>query len=216
VVEIEIKDLTMAQLKDVLELQENVYHQLQEKEVLETLSREEFTEIIKQGFIIGVYDGDNLVATRSMYIPDVSEDEHLANDTGIKDKNSVIYSEISFINPQYRGQNLQTTMGAHLIDKVRQDGRFKHCLTTVMPTNVPSLKDKFKLGFKIMATKLKYNGKRRHILRLDLEQPIQCSGDALKVAYDDIGWMMQNGDQYVGDHFDGNVIYYYKKQEDLI
>lgn len=211
---IEIKEIKMDQLKEILDLQEKVHDQLSDKEVLQTLTKEEFIEIINQGFVVGAFDGSHLVASRSMYIPKIDEEEHLADDAGIDDKSSVIYSEISFINSKYRGQNLQTQMGQALIEKVKTDSRFKHCLTTVMPTNIPSLKDKFKLGFKIMATNYKYNGKRRHILRLDLEQPIEVKGEALKIRYDNVGWMMENGSDYIGSEFDGAYIYYYKKQEE--
>lgn len=209
---IEIKEINIGQLEEMLNLQDKVHEQLSDKEVLQTLTKEEFIEIVEQGFIVGAFDGSHLVASRSMYIPKIDEEEHLADDAGIADKGSVIYSEISFINPEYRGQNLQTQMGRALVEKVKKDSRFKHCLTTVMPTNIPSLKDKFKLGFKIMATNYKYNGKRRHILRLDLEQPFEVKGEALKIRYDNVGWMMENGDDYIGSEFDGTYIYYYKKQ----
>lgn len=213
--EIEIRKLEMKEIEKVLKLQESVHRQLEDKEVLQTLTEEEFKEIFSQGFIVGVFDGEQLIASRSMFIPPVDEPEHLADDSGIQDKESVIYSEISFIEPVYRGQKLQTRMGEYLIDEVTRDGRFKYCLTTVMPTNAASLKDKFKLGFKIMATKYKYNGKRRHILRLDLHQELKVTGEAVKVRYNDVEWSMAHGDDYIGDRFDGEFLYYYQKTEDL-
>lgn len=209
----EIRKLRIEALDDVLKLQESVHSQLENKEVLQTLTKEEFTEIFNQGFIVGVFEGTELIASRSMFIPPVDEAEHLADDSGISDKESVIYSEISFIEPDYRGHKLQTRMGEYLIKLVKNDGRFKHCLTTVMPTNIPSLKDKLKLGFKIMATKYKYNGKRRHVLRLDLKQPLEIKGDGLKIRYDDIDWMMAHSGEYIGGSFDGTYIHYFKNME---
>lgn len=207
----DFKTLHLGDLPELLFLQKKVYESLEDKEVLQTLTEREFKEIIAQGFIIGTYDEGRLVASRSMYIPTPDEEEHLADDVGIEDKESVIYSEISFIAPSHRGKGLQTRMGRQLIEMVRADGRFQDVLTTVMPGNIPSLKDKFRLGFKIRKTTYKYNGKKRHVMHLNLWQPYVRSGEATRVHYTDIDWMLENGDDYVGNEFDGEYISYYRK-----
>jgi GNAT superfamily N-acetyltransferase len=207
----DFKMLHLGDLPELLSLQNIVYESLEDKEVLQTLTEREFKEIIAQGFIIGAVDDGKLVASRSMYVPTPDEEEHLADDVGIKDKKSVIYSEISFIAPSHRGEGLQTRMGRQLIEMVRADGRFQDVLTTVMPENVPSLKDKFRLGFKIRKTTYKYNGKKRHVMHLNLSQPYVRSGEATWVHYTDTDWMLENGDDYVGNAFDGEYISYYRK-----
>ncbi|MCG1009348.1 GNAT family N-acetyltransferase [Salinicoccus sp. ID82-1] len=207
----DFRTLHLGDLPELLELQKKVYDNLEDKEILQTLTREEFKLIIMQGFIIGVYEDGKLIGSRSMRVPSVKEKEHLADDIGIKEKQSVIYSEISFIDPEKRGRGLQTEMGRELIGMVRNDGRFDNLLTTVMPANVPSLKDKFRLGFKIRKTTYKYNGKKRHIMHMSLTKPFEPEGEPIKVHYRDTDWMEENGDAYIGNNFDGEHIYYYSK-----
>jgi|SRR5699024_7300111 len=207
----EFRNLDMNDLEEIIALQNAVYDSLEDKEVLETLTKEEFAEIIRQGYIIGVFKGDVLVATRSMYIPSADEPEHLADDAGIIDKDRVIYSEITFIDPASRGQGLQTEIGRELIRRVRESGDFDHILTTVMPGNVPSLKDKFKLGFKIVKTTYKYGGKKRHVMQLNLFDADVPTGEAENVHFQDTKWMLANSEAYIGDNLTGEYIIYYKK-----
>ncbi|GAB3061220.1 N-acetyltransferase [Salinicoccus sesuvii] len=207
----EFRILSPGDLSELLELQLKVYDALENKEVLQTLSESEFAQIIEQGFILGAYEAGRLVGSRSMYVPSVGEEGHLADDVGIKDKKSVIYSEITFIDPGKRGRGMQTAMGKELIEKVRKERRFENILTTVMPENIPSLKDKFRLGFKILKTTYKYNGKKRHIMHLGLNHPFEPKGQAEKIHFSDTDWMMTKGNTFIGSSFDGEHIYYYPK-----
>lgn len=207
----EVRKLTLEDLDGLMELQSLVYESLHDKMILETIDRREFTEMIGQDFIIGVYVEQKLKAVRAMYIPPPDDPGHLAEDAEIADRTQVIYSEISFIHPDYRGRGLQTKLGRRLIEKVQADGRFKHVLTTVLPTNIPSLKDKFRLGFKIVNTRIMYGGKYRHVLQLDLYDPLVPDGEKTMVDYQNIGWMLENGKDYIGFDFDGANIEYYLK-----
>lgn len=207
----EVRKLTLDDLNDLMKLQAHVYENLQDKMILETLDKPEFTAMIEQDFIIGAYDGQELIAVRAMYIPPLDDPDHLAEDGGITDRTQVIYSEISFIHPEYRGQGLQTKLGQQLIERVKSDSRFKYVLTTVLPTNIPSLKDKFRLGFKIVNTRIMYGGKYRHVLQLNLGGRIEASGEKKSVDYQNIEWMLENGENYIGFEFDGAYIDYYLK-----
>ena len=97
----EIRKLTTDDLNDIMKLQALVYDDLQDKMILETIDQPEFTEMIEHEFIIGVYENQELKAIRAMYIPPLDDPEHLAEDGGISDRTQVIYSEISFIHPDY-------------------------------------------------------------------------------------------------------------------
>ncbi|HIW38713.1 MAG TPA: GNAT family N-acetyltransferase [Candidatus Jeotgalicoccus stercoravium] len=202
--------LTKNDVDDMCLLQDSVYEFLEQKEVLQKLTREEFEKGVEQGYTAGVFVDGQLVALRTMYLPDVDEEEHLADDVGVPRERS-IYSEISLVHPSHRGQGLQTKMGEFLIDQVKNSGDFDYIFSTVMPTNLASLKDKFKLGFKIMRTRLKYNGKRRHILYLPLESELKADNEMIKVKYDNYDWMMNDGQNYIGWKLDGEFIEYYKK-----
>src|SRR5699024_9392971 len=110
-----LKYLTRNDLPEIMALQYMVYNMLEDKEVLQTLNEDEFAEIIDQGFIVGICDQHKLVGIRAMYIPPVDYEEHLADDAELTEKDKVIFSEISFIDPGYRGRRLQTKMGEELI-----------------------------------------------------------------------------------------------------
>lgn len=207
----EVRKLKLDDLNDVMALQSLVYEDLQDKMILETIDRPEFIEMIEQEFIIGVYIEQELKAIRAMYIPPLDDPEHLAEDGEITDRTEVIYSEISFIHPDCRGQGLQTKLGRQLIERVRADGRFKQIMTTVLPTNIPSLKDKFRLGFKIVNTRIMYGGKYRHVLQLNLNEPLEANGDKKTVDYKNIEWMLDDGKKHIGFDFDGENIDYYLK-----
>lgn len=197
-------------IDEMLVLQDSVYEFLEQKEVLQKLSSSEFEQGVEQGYTAGVFVDDQLVALRTMYIPHLDEDEHLADDVQVPRERS-IYSEISLVHPDHRGQGLQTKMGEFLIDQVRESGDFDYIFSTVMPSNLASLKDKFRLGFKIMRTRLKYNGKRRHILYLPLNTELTNHGEVIKVKYDNYDWMMNDGQNYIGWQLEGDFIDYYNK-----
>lgn len=202
--------LNLNNIEEIMQLQDSIYDHLEQKEVLEKLSREEFEACLEQGYVTGVFHEDELIALRMMYIPSLTEEEHLADDVGVNRERS-IYSEISLVNPAHRGQKLQMKMGEFLIEQVRESGDFDYIFSTVMPTNLASLKDKFKLGFKIMRTRLKYGGKRRHILYLPLNEEITVTGEALNIKFDNYDWMMNAGQDYIGNSLQGEFIEYYKK-----
>lgn len=202
--------LNLNDIGQIMQLQDSVYEFLEQKEVLEKLTEEEFQKCLEQGYVTGVYADDELIALRMMYIPSLDEEEHLADDVGVSRERS-IYSEISLVNPEHRGQKLQMKMGEYLIEQVRASGDFDYIFSTVMPANLASLKDKFKLGFKIMRTRLKYGGKRRHVLYLPLNEEVEVKGEVLNVKFDNYDWMMNAGQDYIGDSLQGEFIAYYKK-----
>lgn len=197
-------------IDEILQLQDSVYDFLEQKEVLQKLTREEFETCLEQGYVTGIFYEDALIALRMMYIPSLNEQEHLADDVGVERERS-IYSEISLVSPDHRGQKLQMKMGKHLIEQVRESGDFDHIFSTVMPTNLASLKDKFTLGFKIIRTRLKYGGKRRHILYLPLNEEINVAGESLDIKFDNYDWMMNAGQDYIGDALQDEFIKYYEK-----
>ncbi|HJE19958.1 MAG TPA: GNAT family N-acetyltransferase [Aliicoccus persicus] len=206
-----IQYINVKNLSDVVTLQKIVYSYLDKKELLETLSENEFEILLNSNFAVGIFDDEQLIAFRAFLDPSHGVDDHLADDIGI-DKEGTIYSEVSLVHPEYRGQQLQTKMGKYLIDDLKQSGNFKYILATVAPDNIPSLKDKFKLGFRILKTKYKYGNKLRHIMMLDLHGQSKYEFEkAIRVSYQDIDWMIENGHHYIGTHLENGEIHYYKR-----
>ena len=206
----EIVNITPKYIDEVLSLQKEVYDNLEDKEVLETLGREDMLTLLESEYRVGVFDGEELKALRAFYIPKIDEDEHLADDANVS-REDTIYSEITFIHEDLRGKNLQLKMGEILLEKLRKDKQFKYLIGTVMPTNLPSLKNTMSLGLNVVNTKIKYGNKRRHILMLDLENEQTLSGDPIKIKYDDFDWMLENGKDYLGVELKDDYITYYKK-----
>lgn len=161
-----IQRLTMNDIPKINRLQDTVVEKLHDSNMLVTLSDSEIQHILLDGgLFIGVFIKERLIACRAFLIPDIDDPEHLGYDARIPKGEfpEVIYSEISMVDPSYRGNRLQTFMGKILIELVKQSN-FKYVLTTVAPNNIPSLKDKFALGMRIVHVKEKYGGKLRFIL----------------------------------------------------
>lgn len=181
--------LRMEDLPRVLELQKKVVKALPNPDVLEPLSIEEFTYILKdEEIMLGIFVEDKLIAFRAMLVPE-NDDEGLGSDIGLKQEEfqRIIYSEISNVDPDFRGNGLQTYMGKMLIKNV-DPTRHRYILATVAPFNFPSLKDKFALGMKIAVLKKKFNGKLRYVFMKDLasrENELQIE-DTMEVRMDDI------------------------------
>ncbi|AIF42867.1 benzoate transporter [Virgibacillus sp. SK37] len=169
----EIRSLEMNNLEEILQLQEVVRQAVaqSESDSLQPLTSEEFENILTgNGFMIGTYVNETLIAFRAMLVPPLDDPEHLGADAGLTDeaKRSMMYSEITVVHPDFRGNGLQTHMGKIVLEKVDKT-RFRYVATTVAPFNIPSLKDKLALGMDIIALKEKYNGKLRYVLFRDFE-----------------------------------------------
>ena len=181
--------LRIGDLARILELQKKVVNGLPHPDVLEPLTTEEFTNILEdKQMMIGIFVENNLIAFRAMLAPG-NDDEGLGADIGLEQTefHRILYSEISNVDPRFRGNGLQTYMGKLLLRNVDRN-RYRYLLSTVAPFNFPSLKDKFSLGMKIAVLKDKYNGKLRYVFRKDLassETELQ-SEEWIEVRMDDI------------------------------
>ena len=164
--------LTEDQLPEVLALQQRIIAVLEQPDFLQPLTEEEFVYILRgNGMMAGAFVDNHLIAFRAMLDPGEDE-EHLGIDAGVSlnELSSVLYSEISGVDPDYRGHGLQTILGKWLMEHVERD-RYRYICTTVAPFNIPSLKDKFALGLRIKELKMKYGNKLRYILFKDLQEP---------------------------------------------
>ncbi|WP_029054291.1 GNAT family N-acetyltransferase [Sporosarcina ureae] len=164
--------LTEDQLPEVLALQQRIIAVLEQPDFLQPLTEEEFVYILRgNGMMVGAFIDHRLIAFRAMLDPGEDE-EHLGIDAGVltNELSSVLYSEISGVDPDYRGHGLQTKLGKWLMEHVERD-RYRYICTTVAPFNIPSLKDKFALGLRIKELKVKYGNKLRYILFKDLQEP---------------------------------------------
>jgi hypothetical protein len=167
--EIEIRHLSVKNLNEILLLQRKVIDALTTDSFLQPLSDEEFSTILNgKGLMIGAYFDNVLIAFRAMLEPEL-DDEHLGKDAGLPESvwPQVLYSEITNVDPEFRGNNLQVILGEIILGEVDKT-RFRYICTTVAPFNIASLKDKFAHGLQIVSLKRKYGNMLRYILMKDL------------------------------------------------
>lgn len=210
----EVRKLTVKDLPAILLVQEQVVLTLEDKGLLQPLTREEFQYILTgNGLMTGAWVKNELIAFRALLVPPI-DDEHLGWDIGLAEKElpKVIYQEISNVLPDYRGNKLQKTLASLImveLDKLNHTYRYIFC--TVAPFNIPSLKDKFAQGMKIAALKEKYGGRLRYIFVKDLEEteavewkealPIQMSDIDTQKQKLDRGWRGIHTEEKEGIHW---------------
>ncbi|GAA0432253.1 hypothetical protein GCM10008983_06010 [Lentibacillus halophilus] len=164
-----VHKLVMTDLADIQRLQAFVKASLDHSEYLQPLTTEEFESILSgNGFMIGTFVNQDLIAFRAMMVPGVEHPEHLGMEIGLKEEDftKLIHSEISVVHPDYRGNGLQRYMGNLVMANVDREC-FRYVATTVAPFNIASLKDKLALGMEIVALIETYNGKMRYVLFRD-------------------------------------------------
>ncbi|MFC5543379.1 GNAT family N-acetyltransferase [Ureibacillus suwonensis] len=196
-----VKKLKVDHIPQILDLQQAVVDSLPDKQTLEPLSDEEFRFILEgNGLMIGVFIEDRLIAFRALLIPEM-DDQGLGKDIGLteeEDLKRVLYQEISNVHPDFRGYGLQKKM-AQIIMKHIDMSNFDYVLATVMPYNIPSIKDKLHQGMYIAALKEKYGGKLRYIFFKPLHKKPKLKKESVFISMGDIEGqknLLHNG--YIG------------------
>ncbi|MFS0749054.1 hypothetical protein [Oceanobacillus sp. 1P07AA] len=197
---VKVRYLTREDLPIIMQLQNIVLEDLIDKDRLEPLSKEEFLTILSgDKLMIGVFNQKTLIGFRAFLNPK-NDEEGLGKDIGLLESEypHIVYSEISNVHPDYRGNGLQTFMGKTWMDSLnRRDVRY--ILATVAPFNIASLKDKFALGMRIYQLKNKYGGKLRYIFCKDLQANDNRVKEMKTIEMGDI----QKQQQYVNDGYVG-------------
>src|SRR5690606_19568348 len=125
-------------LHEILSLQEIVYDELKNKEILQKLTEDEFRYIVEgNGLAIGAFVGETLIGVRALLVPPIDE-EHLGLAVGLKKEEleKVIYQEISFIHPSYRGNRLQQLLAKLIMETLNEsDHSYRYVCCTVAPFN---------------------------------------------------------------------------------
>jgi len=176
-----MKLLTTKELGAVVNLQQYVYDQLPNKNVLYVDSYKEMLDDMKDGAkIIGVYNNANeLIAYRYVGFPGES-DKNLGKDVKLpkNELRTVAHLETTVVRPDYRGNSLQSLTLQEAIPLIKDLG-YKHLLCTVSPQNFFSLYNVMKNGLKVKALKKKYgsdqsgkDGLWRFILHRNMEPNI--------------------------------------------
>lgn len=169
-----VRRLHLEDIEAVECVQKEVIDALEDKQILQPLSREELQFLLgDHGVMVGAFVEGKLVAFRALLEPPMDA-EHLGYDAGLAEHElpRVAYQEISVVHPNYRGYGLQRTL-AHVVMQQLDRTRFDFICATVMPFNIASLKDKFAQGMQVVALKFKYGGKLRYVFMKDLREHIE-------------------------------------------
>lgn len=180
-----VQPLKNTQLTQIQKLQQIVYDVLEDKTILQPLSDEELLYILNgHGVMIGAFVNEQLVAVRALLEPNSDEEEHLGLDVGAEDLARVLYQEVSFIHPTFRGYGLQQTLASIIMSQVDIE-KYDWVCATVKPYNIASLKDKLVQNMHIYALKYKYGGKLRYVFAKPLHKEPVFAGEKLIIAMGD-------------------------------
>ncbi|MCU7558568.1 GNAT family N-acetyltransferase [Macrococcus capreoli] len=162
---IQIRKADMADVEKIEYIQNHALQVLKNAETLDPVPVGELMENIKQGLMAVALVDDEVAAFRTMHVPD---EDYLGPYAGIVNaqEEGLIYSDITIVDPDYRGLSLQRKLGEWLFEQFEQD--YKVIMATVHPDNIPSLKDKFHLGMHITAMDKLYGGKLRFIFKKEV------------------------------------------------
>jgi len=164
--------LNKADLDRIMELQDIVYEDLEEKKLCVTLSEEEYLDALgDKGTIIGINDNEKLVGIYVALFPG-QDIENLGRefDLETEELEKVCHLELAFVHPEYRGFKLHYKLGLNLINYVQLHRFTRYFCATVEPNNLPSLKNLFSFGLSIVKFSEMYGGLKRFILSLDISR----------------------------------------------
>lgn len=166
-----VATLSSEYIEQILSVQDAIIEALENKENLQPLTVEEFENILSgNGFMIGAFVGEQLIAFRALLVPPLDE-EHLGLDIGLtgEELKRVIYQEVSNVHPTFQGNGLQKILAKVIMAQLKQsDHNYEYVCCTVAPFNIPSLKDKFAQGMEVAALKEKYGGNMRYVFVREL------------------------------------------------
>ena len=171
-----VRVLTVKHLESILRLQHIVLQVIENDNFLSPLTLEEFEDSIAHNLMIGAFVDNELIAFRALALPPIDH-YHLGYDIGLSSEQleKVVYHEITYVHPDYRGFGLQKKLGV-IVMELLDASTYTYICATVAPFNIASLKDKLSQGMVIGALKKKYGGLLRYVFYKKLHV-VRDSGD---------------------------------------
>lgn len=166
-----IKILDISYIDKILDLQQEIYDLLEQKEFYSCSNREDFEKNLNvRGKIIGCIteETDELVAI-GVYAKFEYGEENYGHDLDIKGEDllQVANFESTIVHPEYRGNSLQKIIIENLEELAKADN-IKCIGVTAAPDNKYSVENIKKLGFEIVKEKIKYGGLKRYVFRKNI------------------------------------------------
>lgn len=167
--DIVIREAVREDWEGFLDLLQETWRHLDQKEWLYLDPREEVLEMLADGSMklwVAVH-GDRLAAAFDILIPGL-KDYNYGYDLDF-DRDALLRSvnmDTIVVDPDYRGRGLQRILMTEAEKWAGEQG-YLHLMCTVHPDNRFSLNNMLKLGYRIQRTLPKY-GSVRHVLRKDI------------------------------------------------
>ncbi len=141
----------------------------------------------EDGITVGVFVAERLVGFRVLYFPGAREDNP-GLDLGLaaQELAQVAHLPLSNVHPDYTGNGLQKTMTLYAVALAEKTRPFRYLCSNVSPKNYPSMAEKFAIGMRVVALKVKYGAFWRYVFCRDMQQPWQVDEEsALPVESED-------------------------------
>ncbi len=167
--------LTRGDLTQLLILQDIVLANLPRPDIFEPYQPDWIRERIeRQGYIIGVFVGQELAAFCHVYYPDVDDREcNYGFDLGLAaaERRHVVNLHMFCVHPRFRGNGIAVKLNRMALAEIEKGARqHYHVCSSVSPHNIYSLRVLFEARLQIEALALKYGGKLRYIVHRDLRR----------------------------------------------
>ncbi len=159
-----IKKLTIADIDDILDIQEEAFSAMQDSSNLRRNTVETFSVCFSEPSVaLGVYDGDKMIAFGMLYVAGMDQENlGYSLETPI-DLMTVANVKVIIVRPAYRGNGLQRYIITKLEEHAIANG-YKVLMATVAPDNEYSMNNFLALGYECVRVLKKYGGLERALL----------------------------------------------------
>ena len=157
------RELGFHDLTAILNLQEVVYQAMPDPSQLAPLTRNELIESLHLDSLIGVFNSRNELVAFTLLVANRKGTRNLASDGRLNWRKCATLDMV-MVHPSYRGNKLQQTLVATVIDRACNE-ETEYILATVAPDNTHSLDNFKQMGFTVAIPNLsKYGGLQRALL----------------------------------------------------
>ena len=167
---IKYKTLDLSYIDKIMELQDIIIEDLEDKQLYAPTDREEFIDcIVSKGKILGYLDENDDLIAMGVYVKKGYSEGNYGYDLGLKGEDllNVAQVESTVVRSDYRGNGLQKKL-CEKIEEIARKENVKLLASTASPYNKYSVNTFEKLGYKVKKDKLKYGGLRRYVLAKEL------------------------------------------------
>lgn len=164
------KELDVSYIEEIMELQDIIMEDLEDKQLYAPTDKEEFIEYFKKGAkVIGYLDEKDDLIAMAVYIKKGYEKGNYGYDLDLKGESllNVGQVESTVVRSDYRGNGLQKILCEKVEDIARSE-KVKLLTSTASPYNKYSVNTFKNLGYEIKRDKIKYGGLRRYVLVKEL------------------------------------------------